>query len=93
MSERLLYGMILWAFLALIYGGSSEWIAGRKNRDGFEGFFLGLLFGPVGMLIEATLPNGPASSSVGRSKPVWTIAIVLLAALIPLAATWRLVEP
>jgi hypothetical protein len=36
----------------------SAWIAGQKNRSGGEGFNLGALFGPLGVLVEALLPAG-----------------------------------
>lgn len=34
------------------------WIALQKRREPFEGLVLGLLFGPLGAIIEALLPNG-----------------------------------
>jgi hypothetical protein len=33
------------------------WVAERKLREPIEGFFLGLLLGPLGVLIEAALPD------------------------------------
>jgi hypothetical protein len=33
------------------------WIAARKQRSSAEGFFLGFLLGPVGVIIEAALPD------------------------------------
>ncbi len=33
------------------------WIAARKLRSSAEGFFLGFVLGPVGLIIEATLPD------------------------------------
>jgi hypothetical protein len=93
MSERVVYLMVVWGTSVLLFGGLGEWIAGRKNRDGFEGFFLGLVFGPVGMLVEVALPDGPAPGGVGSSKCVRAIAITLLAALVPVALAWRLVWP
>jgi hypothetical protein len=85
--------MVVWGMIALLFCGLGEWVAGRKNRDGFEGFFLGLVFGPVGMLVEMALPDGPASGTVGSSKLVRAVAIVLLAALVPVALAWRLMWP
>ena len=33
------------------------WIAARKLRSSAEGFFLGFVLGPVGLMIEAALPD------------------------------------
>jgi hypothetical protein len=33
------------------------WVAGRKLREPIGGFFLGFLLGPLGVLIEAALPD------------------------------------
>jgi hypothetical protein len=38
------------------FAASGAWIATQKSRDALEGFLLGLLFGPVGVLIELFLP-------------------------------------
>ena len=43
--------------VALAFATLGAWIASQKNRDGGEGFILGLLFGPVGVIIEAVLPT------------------------------------
>lgn len=40
-----------------IFAFLGSWIAVAKRRAGPEGFMLGLLFGPLGCLIEALLPN------------------------------------
>lgn len=40
-----------------IFGFVGIWIATQKNRDSGEGFFLGFLLGPIGLLIEAMLPT------------------------------------
>ena len=85
--------LFAWGMIALLFGSLGEWVAGRKNRDGFEGFFLGLFFGPVGTLVEVTLPDGPAARVMGHSKFIRAMAIVVLAALIPVAAAWRLGWP
>jgi uncharacterized membrane protein YeaQ/YmgE (transglycosylase-associated protein family) len=93
MNEQAASLVLVWVLSALLFGALGEWVAGRKNRDGFEGFFLGLLFGPVGMLVEAALPDGPAPGFVGNSMFVRAIVIALLSALIPVAVAWRLVWP
>lgn len=46
--------------VGLICGGFGSWIATQKHRDPGEGMLLGFVFGPIGLLIEAMLPNKPA---------------------------------
>jgi len=41
----------------LVFGWLGSYIANQKQRGGGEGFALGILFGPLGCLIEALLPN------------------------------------
>lgn len=41
----------------MLFVGFGWWIAVQKNRRGGEGAILGLLFGPLGCLVEALLPN------------------------------------
>lgn len=41
----------------MLFVGFGWWIALQKNRRGTEGAILGLLFGPLGCLVEALLPN------------------------------------
>jgi len=43
-------GLPLCGFLGL-------WLAAIKSRSSAEGFLLGLLLGPVGLIIEAALPD------------------------------------
>ena len=45
------------AVLAVVFGFLGMWIAVQKRREQQEGFILGLLFGPLGVLIEAVLPT------------------------------------
>ncbi len=45
------------AVLAVVFGFLGMWIALQKRREQQEGFILGLLFGPLGVLIEAVLPT------------------------------------
>jgi hypothetical protein len=54
-----LYTLVLGiAFICgLIFGFLGRWIAGEKHREPSEGFLLGFLFGPLGVLIEALLPT------------------------------------
>ena len=53
MWEWLFVLILAWVLL----GGLAAWIAGQKNRPRMEGFLLGSLFGPLGVLVEALLPS------------------------------------
>jgi hypothetical protein len=57
-------GFIYFPLLALAFvfgfplcGLLGLWIAARKLRSSAEGFFLGFVLGPVGVMIEAALPD------------------------------------
>ena len=57
-------GLIYFPLLALacvfgfpLCGLLGLWIAARKLRSSAEGFFLGFVLGPVGVMIEAALPD------------------------------------
>jgi hypothetical protein len=45
--------------LGLAFGFLCSWIAGGRGRSSFEGFLLGFLLGPLGMIIELILPRVP----------------------------------
>jgi len=49
---------IMWIGLAAMVACAvlGAWVAAQKARGAAEGFLLGLLFGPFGVLIEALLP-------------------------------------
>ncbi|AGA28609.1 hypothetical protein [Singulisphaera acidiphila] len=47
-----------------LFGGFGSWVASQKGRQPVEGMMLGAVFGPLGVLIEALLPQGP-----GRNRP------------------------
>ena len=55
---------IVLAFIVglIILGILGAWVSAQKNRDGLEGFLLGCLFGPLGVLIAALLPTLPPSA-------------------------------
>ena len=42
---------------ALVFGFLGRYIAKQKNRNGAEGFWLGLLFSALGVIIVALLPT------------------------------------
>jgi hypothetical protein len=64
-------GTILAAGLivAVVFGGLGAWVATQKDRGQGEGFILGLLFGPLGVLIEALLPAGASGRTPASSPP------------------------
>jgi hypothetical protein len=45
--------------LGLVFGFLCSWIAGRRGRSRVQGFVLGFLFGPVGIIVELVLPRVP----------------------------------
>src|SRR4051812_6274143 len=49
--------LVVLLVLATLFGGLGLWVAVQKNREPFEGFMLGFLFGPVGAIIEALMPT------------------------------------
>lgn len=56
--------IVAWLLTALVFGFLGMWVADQKSRPSSEGFLLGLLFGPLGVLIEAVLPNGVPQAKV-----------------------------
>jgi hypothetical protein len=50
--------LILIGVLAFAFGGLGAFIAVQKRRDAYEGLIVGALFGPLGVLVEALLPQG-----------------------------------
>jgi hypothetical protein len=57
-----------WAAWAAVFGSLGAWIACQRDRKGEEGFILGALFGPLGVLVELLLP--PAKPP-DPSQPGW----------------------
>lgn len=47
---------------ALVFGCFAAWVAKQKQRATTEGFALGMTFGPLGVLVEALLPQGNAAN-------------------------------
>ena len=63
MVEWILYGVVaVLAYLGLC-GYAGVYVAQQKGRDEKEGATLGVLFGPLGILIEACLPTQDERSS------------------------------
>ncbi len=50
----------VWLAAAAVFGGFGAWIASQRDRAGAEGFILGAVFGPLGILVELFLPQGVA---------------------------------
>jgi hypothetical protein len=44
---------------AVVFGIFGRWVAGQRSRSRTEGMWLGILFGPLGVLVEALLPSNP----------------------------------
>lgn len=47
-----------WLASAAIFGLFGAWIATQRDRPGGEGFILGAIFGPLGVIVEVLLPQG-----------------------------------
>jgi hypothetical protein len=54
--------LVLLVALAAVFGGLGTFIAAQKRRGAAEGFVLGFLFGPLGVLVELFLPQGERNS-------------------------------
>jgi hypothetical protein len=54
----------------LAFGVAGYYVAGQKRRSTAEGFWMGVLFGPLGVLIEALLPTITPEKPVRKSRPV-----------------------
>jgi hypothetical protein len=54
--------IVIWIVFALIFGTLGGWIASQKGREVGEGVLLGSLFGPLGVIIEACLPQATAEA-------------------------------
>jgi hypothetical protein len=50
--------LIVIVLIEAAFGGLGAWIAGQKRRSPVEGLILGVVFGPVGAIVEALLPLG-----------------------------------
>ena len=51
--------LIFW----VMFAGLGWWVAAQKGRAPEEGLILGLLFGPIGCVIEAMLPPPPSGEA------------------------------
>jgi uncharacterized membrane protein HdeD (DUF308 family) len=46
--------------------GLGAYVSAAKCRPALEGFFFGVLLGPLGILVAALLPANPAPAAVNR---------------------------
>ena len=51
---------------AIVFGLLGRYIAKQKNRSGAEGFWLGVLFSALGVIIVALLPNKEINSTTDK---------------------------
>ena len=57
-SETTLKLIVIACFACMVvFGALGKYIASQSGRSEFEGLVLGVLFGPLGCLIEALLPK------------------------------------
>lgn len=52
-----IFELMIIAFVWAIWPLASVGVAREKERDAIEGFLLGLVLGPMGMVIELLLPH------------------------------------
>jgi hypothetical protein len=60
----------LWALAAVASGCLGAWIAVQKRRGAPEGLTLGLLFGPLGVLVELFLPQGEKATGAPKRRNI-----------------------
>ena len=61
--------VLLFAVMWAPFSGLGAFIASAKSRPVREGLLIGLLFGPLGCLIEALLPTGVATRGASPARP------------------------
>ena len=69
---------------AIVFGLLGRYIAKQKNRSGAEGFWLGVLFSALGVIIVALLPNKEESVVYSKDeedkedKVIWISIFVII---------------
>ena len=66
---------------AIVFGLLGRYIAKQNNRSGAEGFWLGLLFSALSLIIVALLPNKEESVVYSRDKEdkvIWISTLVII---------------
>jgi hypothetical protein len=61
-------GALVWAFVGLGFGA---YVASQNGRPEGEGMIFGALFGPIGLLIVATLPPKQEKTAAPAAAPVY----------------------
>lgn len=72
--DGIIWGMENWIYLvlfAVVCAFIGRWVAYQCGRRQKEGFWLGLLLGPFGVLIELLLPKFPKPSDAERQRLEW----------------------
>lgn len=49
--------LLIFAVIWMSFGLLGLWVSTQKHRNPFEGFILGFVFGPLGVLIAALVPS------------------------------------
>ena len=49
-----------WLIVWLVFGGLAAWIMSERGNSGCGGFALGMLLGPIGVLIALLIPKSDA---------------------------------
>jgi hypothetical protein len=60
----------LWAVAAVAFGDLGTWIGIQKRRGAPEGLALGLVFGPLGVLVELFLPQGEKATGAPKRRNI-----------------------
>lgn len=50
---------------SVVFAAFGLWVARQKQRSAYEGLLIGALFGPLGVLVEAMLPQGVTTRTGG----------------------------
>ena len=62
--------LIVLVVFGVIFGALGSWIAKERHRDQGEGFVLGFLFGPLGVIVEAILPTVAMAPAAPQPPPL-----------------------
>jgi hypothetical protein len=61
-DPRAMEWLILIGVLVVVFGALGAWVATQKRRGASDGLAMGLVFGPLDVLVEALLPQGAGGS-------------------------------
>lgn len=68
-SPYIVAGLIALAVYAAVCGGCGAYCSTERGRGGVEGFWLGLLLGPFGVIAAACLPEIRPAPAASPAKP------------------------